>query len=183
MLRHFSCKPFSIFFLQYTLLPLSPKSTNWMCNRNLHLIFLFDLTQWKYYWQVTFFWREISTKFWKQPAFQQKNSELWKSCSKVFAKECFLLWLTKKKGCKDSLFLDTQILVMLAKKMFLPFQENSDHCWRHRERSEWKFKTKINLFIPIVFSRKTRFLSLSLSECEQLHFKVSEIVAGAVIFQ
>lgn len=31
----------------------------------------------------------------------------------------------KKKVCNDRLFLDTQILVLLAKEMFMPFQEGS----------------------------------------------------------
>lgn len=31
----------------------------------------------------------------------------------------------EKKGHKDNLFLDMQILVMLAKERFMPFQEDS----------------------------------------------------------
>lgn len=72
-----------------------------------------------------FFWREISRKFWKQPASQQKNSKLWKTCRNIFTKECFFLCIVEKKGHKDNLFLDTQILVMLAKERFMPFQEDS----------------------------------------------------------
>lgn len=117
---------FSIFFLPpnlpcFLLAPTSTRGpTECAIETFVLLFFLFYFTLWKDYWQVTFFWREISTKLWEQPAFQQKNRKLWKGYSSAFAKECFFPLTVKKKGCKDNLFLDTQILVMLAKDRFMP---------------------------------------------------------------